>query len=94
MSNYNENELDEGSLAMDSLKPASHAVKDDPKSRVEILNQMIGAAHTMKSDELTKWFKQSMAMIGHEANALPSGANSKSNVNSINHKQRTWINKK
>ena len=85
MSNYNEdmNELDEGSLAMDSLKPASHAVKDDPKSKVEILNQMIGAAHAMKSDELTKWFDQAMALIGHEADHLPGGANSKSNANSI-----------
>lgn len=83
MSNYNENELDEGSLAMDSLKPASRPVKDDAKSKVEILNQMIGAAHTMKSDELTKWFEQSMALIGHEADHLPGGANSKSNADSI-----------
>ena len=83
MSNYNENELDEGSLAMDSLKPASRPVKDDAKSKVEILNQMIGAAHTMKSDELTKWFEQSMALIGHEADHLPGGANAKSNADSI-----------
>jgi len=83
MSNYNENELDEGSLAMDSLKPASRPVKDDPKSKVEILNQMIGAAHTMKSDELTKWFDQAMALIGHEASHLPGHANEKSNENSI-----------
>jgi hypothetical protein len=85
MSNINEemNELDEGSLAMDSLKPNSKPTKDDPKSKVEILNQMIGAAHTMKSDELTKWFEQSMALIGKEASHLPGHANEKSNENSI-----------
>ena len=83
MSNYNQNELDEGSLAMDSLKPASRPTKDDSKSKFEILNQMIGAAATMRSDELTKWFNQSMALIGHEADHLPSGANAKSNADSI-----------
>ena len=85
MSNYNEeiHDLDEGSLAMDSLKPNSHPTKDDPKSKVEMLNKMIGAAHTMKSDELTKWFDQAMALIGKEASHLPGHANEKSNENSI-----------
>lgn len=87
MSNNNEeiHDLDEGSLAMDSLKPASHSV-NDPKSKVEILNQMIGAAHTMKSDELVKWFEQSMALIGKEASHLPSSANAGKNASSINMK--------
>lgn len=80
MSEYNNEEMDtidEGSLAMDSLKPASHAVKDDPKSKFEMLNKMIGAAAAMRSDELTKWFDQSMAMIGHEADHIDGGASMK-----------------
>jgi len=82
MSNKQER-LAEGSMAMNSLKPGSNPVTDDPKSKFEILSQMIGAAHTMSSDELTKWFNDAMALIGHEASHLPPHANEMGNEASI-----------
>lgn len=56
-------ELEEGSLAADSLKPASKSV-DDPKSKVEYITAMIGAMHTMKKDDLVSWYNQTMAQFG------------------------------
>lgn len=59
----NDIELEEGSLAADSLKPASKSVSD-PKSKVEYITSMIGAMHTMKKDDLVNWYNQTMAQFG------------------------------
>jgi hypothetical protein len=71
----------ENTTAMDTLKPGngSSSVGSDPKSKVEYITQMIGAMHTMKKTELTKWFDDAMKLIGKEAKELPSGANETSN---------------
>lgn len=41
----------------DSLKPQSQSASD-PKSKVETLKAMVGAANSMTNTELTKWFTQ------------------------------------
>jgi hypothetical protein len=56
--------IEEGNLAQDSLKPASRPVKDDPKSRVEIMKTMIGAMAEMPKRDLVKWFDQTISLYG------------------------------
>lgn len=41
--------------AQGSLKPQSHT-ENDPKSKVETLSAMVGAANCMTNQELTKWY--------------------------------------
>jgi len=77
--------LQENTTAMDTLKPGngSASTGPDPKSKVEYITQMIGAMHTMKKTELTKWFDDAMKLIGKEARELPGGANETSNETTI-----------
>jgi hypothetical protein len=56
--------IEEGTLAQDSLKPASRPVTDDPKSRIEIMKTMIGAMAEMPKRDLVKWFDQAQAQFG------------------------------
>lgn len=77
--------LDEESLAMSTLKPGSKSVAD-PKSKIEAMTSVIGAMHSMRKDDLTKWYTQAMALIGKEASSLPSGASADSNASSIDMK--------
>jgi hypothetical protein len=90
MSN-NQEHLDEGSMAANSLKPGSNPVKDDPKSKIEYITHTIGAMHAMKKTDLEKWFNDAMNLIGKEASHLPSGANYKSNQNSLNMKPSNTV---
>jgi hypothetical protein len=55
--------IEEGTLAADSLKPASKTIAD-PKSKIEYITHMIGAMHAMKKDDLVKWFDQQQAVFG------------------------------
>ena len=80
-----EQALDEESLAMSTLKPGSKSVAD-PKSKIEAMTSVIGAMHSMRKDDLTKWYTQAMALIGKEASSLPSGASADSNASSIDMK--------
>ena len=75
-------EVQEETMAASSLHPAAKDVAD-PKSKIEMISHAIGAMHAMKSDELTKWFKETMAMIGKETSHLPGGANEHGNEASI-----------
>jgi tellurite resistance protein len=75
-------EVQEETMAASSLHPAAKDVAD-PKSKIEMISHAIGAMHAMKSDELTKWFKETMAMIGKETSHLPAGANEGGNEASI-----------
>jgi hypothetical protein len=59
-----EDTLDEASLAMDSLKPASRPVKDDPKSRIEMMTSVIKGMDSMPKKDLVKWFDQTMSQFG------------------------------
>lgn len=78
-------ELDEASIAGATLKPGSRT-ETDPKSKIEFMQRTLGAMNGMKKEDLTKWFDQAMALIGKEADSLPSGANSGANQNSIDMK--------
>jgi hypothetical protein len=76
--------LDEGTLAQDSLHPASRPVKDDPKSRIEMITHVLKGMDAMPKKELTKWFDQAMAVFGPgKTHGLPGNANEKSNEASI-----------
>lgn len=75
-------ELDE-SIASDTLRAGSRPAGTDPKSKIEAITSVIGAMHSMRKDDLTKWYTQAMALIGKEASHLPGSANEKSNENSI-----------
>ena len=58
-----EQEIAEGSQAMETLKPNSMPAAD-PKSRVEIMKSMIGAMAEMPKKDLVKWFDQTQALYG------------------------------
>ena len=81
-----EQTVNENSIAMDTLHANSRPAGDDPKSKVEAINHVIGAMHAMKSDELTKWFHDAMALIGKEDSHLPSSANETGNEATLNMK--------
>lgn len=74
-------EIKEDSVAADSLKAGSHSV-DDPKSmtnKTAMLAQMIGTAHAMTDEHLTKWWEEALARakeIGHGV-GIPDGASAK-----------------
>ena len=75
----------EESVASETLKPDSRSVAD-PKSKIEAITSVIGAMHSMRKDDLTNWYTQAMALIGKEADSLPSGASADSNSSSIDTK--------
>ena len=54
--------IEEGTLAQDSLHPASHPV-DDPKSRIETLKSLIGSMAEMSKDDLNK-FAEVLSQFG------------------------------
>ena len=79
-----EQNVQEDSVAMATLHPNTRPAGEDPKSKLSHISAMIGAAHAMSSTELEKWFREAMALIGHEDSKLPGHANEKGNENSLN----------
>jgi len=82
--NVEATEIEEGTLAADSLKPASRTVAD-PKSKIEMITHAIGAMHAMKKDDLSKWFNDSIAQYG-PGKTYGVGDNSGKNASSIDMK--------
>lgn len=82
--NVEATEIEEGTLAADSLKPASRTVAD-PKSKIEMITHAIGAMHAMKKDDLSKWFNDSIAQYG-AGKTYGVGDNSGKNASSIDMK--------
>lgn len=78
-------DLEEESIAGETLHAGTRP-DENPMSKVEHLKNVIGAMHAMSSDELTKWYKEAMDLIGKEASHLPGSANDSSNRNSLNMK--------
>lgn len=78
-------EVNEGTEAANSLATHSsaNASNNDPKSKLEYLKGVIGAAASLKNEDLIKLYTQMMAQIGHETDKLPSGANNGSNAATI-----------
>jgi len=58
--------VDEETEAAATLKPKSKDVPD-PKSKIEVMNKVIGRMASMRSDELTKWWNSTEAQVrpGH-----------------------------
>lgn len=75
-------ELDEESLGAATLKPNSRTV-DDPQSKIEVMKRTLTVMNGMSKGDLTKFYDQAMALIGKEADSLPSGANFNANQNSV-----------
>lgn len=75
--NKEETEMDvdkviDETTAADSLHPAARSI-DDPKSKFEMITKAIGAMHSMKSDELTKWYTSAIENSKHYSNAIDGG---------------------
>jgi len=76
-------ELDEAnSLGAETLRPGSRSY-DDPKSKVEAMKSILSAVNGMTKEDMTKWFHQSMALIGKEASHLPANATADHNQGSV-----------
>ena len=58
----NYEDLDEDSQAMDSLKPNSKPA--DPKSKIGMMQSVLGAMNGMEKQDLTHWFQAAMAQFG------------------------------
>ena len=59
-----EDTIGEETLAASSLHPNARPVKDDPKSRIEMMTHVLKGMDTMPKKDLTKWFDQAMAVFG------------------------------
>jgi hypothetical protein len=55
--------IEEGTMAQDSLKPASKSIAD-PKSRIEMMTAVLKGMDTMPKKDLVKWFDQAQAVFG------------------------------
>ena len=55
--------IEEGTMAQDSLKPASKSIAD-PKSRIEMMTSVLKGMDTMPKKDLVKWFDQAQAVFG------------------------------
>jgi hypothetical protein len=69
MTDQNENieavdQIDEASMAMDSLHPNSKPAGNDPKSRIEMMLSVIRGIDTMPKKDFIKWFDAQQAVFG------------------------------
>jgi hypothetical protein len=58
-----EDDMKEETTAAASLKPGANSV-DDPKSKIGMIANMIGAMQSMGKEDLVKWFDQTMSLYG------------------------------
>lgn len=59
-----EDAINEGSLAMDSLKPNSRSAGSDPKSRIEMMVSVLKGIDAMPKRDFVKWFDGQQALFG------------------------------
>lgn len=64
-----EEEIAEGTPAQDSIQTHSSA----DQSKVGMMSSMMSMMGNMSKGDLTEWFYKAMALIGHEADAIPDG---------------------
>ena len=80
----NKNEIQEETPAGASLHPAAKAISD-PKaldaSKVSMMKTMLHMASGMGKEDMTHWFHDAMALLGHEADKV--GDNAGKNQSSI-----------
>jgi hypothetical protein len=55
--------IEEGTVAADSLKPASKTIAD-PKSRIEMMTAVLKGMDAMPKKDFVKWFDQQQAVFG------------------------------
>lgn len=77
-------DLDEGTAAAESLHPQTHT-ENDPKTKVETLKAMVGAANCLTNTELTKWYT-SMIDLFPAVGEKPVGGTADSNRKTNNMK--------
>ena len=77
--------LEEDSEALSTLHPNTRPSGSDPKSRLDVMKNILGAMASAETEDLVKWHEQTMALIGHEADQIPDGA-SAHNKDSVNMK--------
>ena len=77
----NEGQVDE-TTAADSLSAGSNPTPN-PKSKLEAMAAVINVAQVKSGEDLTKWFTQSIDLIGKEARNLPAGASAEHNRSTI-----------
>lgn len=75
--------VNEATAAQDLLSPGARSV-DDPMSKFAVIQQAIGAMHAMSKDDLVKWFNDTLAQVGHEADNV--GNHAASNAATLNMK--------
>lgn len=66
-------ETNEETGAAASLKPAARSVSDDKAltaSKVSMMKSVLHMASGMGKEDMTHWFNQAMALIGHEADKV------------------------
>ncbi len=73
-----ETTVDEASAAAETLHPGTKPAVN-PKSRYETLSAMIGAAATVRDEDLTKWYDQMIALShgSEKSKEIPDGAAAK-----------------
>lgn len=65
LDNDDEN-LDEETAAAATLRPGSR--------KADMMQKLVGVASDMNKQDLSAWLTKSLALIGHEADTIPSGA--------------------
>jgi hypothetical protein len=55
--------IEEGTMAADSLHPASKSISD-PKSRIEMMTAVLHGMDSMPKKDFVKWFEQQQAVFG------------------------------
>jgi len=78
----NVEQVDETTAAGASLSPNSMPTPN-PKSKLEAMSAIINVAQAKSGEDLTKWYTQMIAQIGHEADGLPAGATKEHNQGTI-----------
>lgn len=61
------------SSGTETLKPNSRPAVD-PKSKIEVITAAIGAMHSMKKDDLVKWYNDTMAQFGKFGDGAPAAS--------------------
>lgn len=75
--------VNEASSGAETLRANSKPAAD-PKSKIEVITAAIGAMHSMKKDDLVKWYNDTMAQFGKFGDGAPAA--SEKNKSSINAK--------
>jgi hypothetical protein len=76
--------VDEASSSGAETLKANSKPAADPKSKIEVITAAIGAMHTMKKDDLVKWYNDTMAQFGKFGDGAPAA--SEKNKSSISMK--------